>query len=64
MQPTNQPDPKFLQQRLDAISAGFKKAIRREVQRLRTQGLPVYVAKNGTVILLPPENPNQAASVR
>lgn len=53
MQPMNQPDSNFLQERLDSISEGFKKAIRREVARLHEQGLPVYVAKNGTVVVAP-----------
>lgn len=51
----NQPDPDFLGQRLEAISEGFKEAIRREVRRLRERGLPVYVAENGTVVELPAE---------
>ena len=46
-------DPAFLQQRLDTICDGFKKAIRREVRRLHEQGLPVYVAENGKVVIRP-----------
>lgn len=51
----NKPDPEFLRSRLETISEGFKEAIRREVRRLRERGLPVYVAKNGTVVALPDE---------
>ena len=58
----NRPDSTFLNQRLEAIAEGLKEGVRREVQRLRERGLPVYVAKNGTVVALPPESPRQATS--
>ena len=54
----NRPDSTFLNQRLDAIAEGLKEGVRREVQRLRECGLPVYVAKNGTVVALPPQAPD------
>jgi len=60
----NQPDSAFLKRRLEAIAEGLKEGVRREVQRLRERGLPVYVAKNGTVVALPPEAPPQAAPKR
>lgn len=60
----NRPDSTFLNQRLDAIAEGLKEGVRREVQRLRERGLPVYVAQNGTVVALPPETPTQAAPKR
>lgn len=43
-------DPGFLQKRLEAISEGLKEGIRREVQRLRELGLPIYVVRNGKVV--------------
>jgi len=46
-------DPALLQRRLDQISDGLKEGVRREVQRLRRLGLPVYVGSNGKVIVLP-----------
>ena len=49
----NQPEPTASEERHRAICEGFKKAIRREVARLHEQGLPVYVAKNGTVVVAP-----------
>ncbi|MCG8448465.1 MAG: hypothetical protein MI725_02655 [Pirellulales bacterium] len=44
-------DLHFFQQRLDTIRQGLEEAVRREVQRLHKQGLPVYVEKNGGVTL-------------
>ncbi len=49
----NQPEPTTPDERRRAIREGFKKAIRREVARLHEAGLPVYVAKNGTVVIAP-----------
>jgi len=51
--PMNQPEPTASEERRRAVREGFKKAIRREVARLHEQGLPVYVAKNGTVVVAP-----------
>lgn len=51
----NRPDSDFLDRRLDAIAEGLKEGVRREVQRLREQGLPVYVDKDGSVVALPPQ---------
>lgn len=53
-------DPAYLQKRLEAISEGLKEGVRREVQRLRELGLPIYVDRDGKVVdlqgELPPEN--------
>lgn len=49
-------DPDLLQRRLAQISHGLKEAVRREVHRLRQLGLPIYVATNGKVIALPPDD--------
>ncbi len=49
----NQPEPTTPDERRRAIREGFKRAIRREVARLHEEGLPVYVAKNGTVVVAP-----------
>jgi hypothetical protein len=43
-------DTQFLHDRLETIASGLKEAVRREVRRLREQGLPVYVAENGKVV--------------
>ena len=48
--PRSDIDPKFLRERLLAISEGLKEGIRREVARLRRLGLPIYVADNGKVV--------------
>ena len=55
-------DPEFLRQRLETIGAGLKEAVRREVARLRARGLPVYVAKNGSVVALPPQASEDSSS--
>ncbi len=43
---------KFLEQRLRAIRQGIRNAIRKEVQRLRELGLPIYVDVGGKVSIL------------
>jgi len=50
-------DPALLQRRLDQISDGLKEGVRREVQRLRQLGLPIYVGSNGKVVSMPPNQP-------
>ena len=49
-------DQALLQRRLDQISDGLKEGVRREVQRLRRLGLPIYVGSNGKVIALQPDH--------
>ncbi len=49
MQKNNDNDA-FLEQRLDAICYGLRKAIDREVERRRITGLPIYVSENGRVV--------------
>ncbi len=44
------PEAQFLKERLATIVEGAKEAIRREVKRLREQGLPVYVLRDGKVV--------------
>ncbi len=51
---------RFLQQRLEAICAGLKEGVRREVRRLRELGLPIYVAENGKVVDLQCEQPAES----
>lgn len=46
----------LLQKRLDQIGEGLKEGVRREVQRLRGLGLPIYVGTNGKVIALQPDH--------
>ena len=43
-------DREFLRRRLDAICEGLKEGVRREVARLRREGLPVYVVEDGNVV--------------
>ena len=52
-------DPALLQRRLDQISEGLKEGVRREVQRLRQLGLPIYVGSNGNVLPAPPIRPTE-----
>ncbi len=52
-------DPALLQRRLDQISDGLKEGVRREVQRLRRLGLPIYVGSNGKVIPMLPNQPTE-----
>ena len=43
-------DPEFLERRLDQIIEGLREGIRREVERLRREGLPIYVQENGKIV--------------
>ena len=43
-------DREFLRRRLDDLCEGLKEGVRREVKRLREEGLPVYVEENGKVV--------------
>ena len=43
-------DDALLKHRLDDICAGLCKAIDREVEQLRYEGLPIYVSDNGKVV--------------
>ncbi len=43
-------DRAFLRRRLDAICEGLKEGVRREVARLRREGLPVFVIEDGNVV--------------
>ncbi len=54
------PDPRQLDERLEAISAGLKEAIRREVCRLRELGLPIYVERDGKVVTANAEQKHEA----
>ena len=56
----NDVDATFLKKRLEDISEGLKEGVRREVERLREEGAPVYVAQDGKVIALPPNSPTQS----
>ncbi|MBN1491046.1 MAG: hypothetical protein JXA69_14120 [Phycisphaerae bacterium] len=62
LRPMNRVDPAFLQQRRDTIREGVDKAICREVRRLHEQGLPVYVAENGKVVVRPAPPSGQQAN--
>ena len=46
----NKGNDAFLEQRLDAICDGSRKAIDREVKRRRKAGLPIYVSENGRIV--------------
>jgi len=43
-------EEKVLDRQLDEICEGFREAIDREVEALRRDGFPIYVAENGTVV--------------
>ena len=43
-------DPEFLKKRLEQIAEGLKEGIRREVERLKRLGLPIYVEQHGKII--------------
>lgn len=49
MQPMKSED-EILDKELDEICEGFREAIDREVEGLRRDGFPIYVAENGTVV--------------
>ena len=51
-------DPEFLKKRLEQIAEGLQEGIRREVERLRKLGLPIYVERHGKIIDLQ-ENPRK-----
>ena len=46
----NKDNDALLEQRLDAICDGSRKAIDLEVERRRKAGLPIYVSDNGRVV--------------
>ena len=50
-------DSSFLQERLDQTNNDLKDGVRREVQRLRRLGLPIYLGNNGNVVAMPPNPP-------
>jgi len=39
-----------LDKELDEICEGFREGVEREVETLRREGLPIYVAENGRVV--------------
>ena len=43
-------DPEFLKKRLEQIAEGLQEGIRREVERLKRLGLPIYVEQHGKII--------------
>ncbi|MCP3905995.1 MAG: hypothetical protein GY715_20415 [Planctomycetes bacterium] len=49
----NDPEREIRRRRLDEIERGLREGIRREVERRRRLGLPVYVAENGRVVERP-----------
>jgi biotin operon repressor len=59
MQP-NTTEEITLDRQLDEICDGFREAVAREVETLRREGLPIYVAENGRVVNLQ-EKPGTAS---
>ncbi len=55
-------DTDFIEQRLKDISEGLKEAIRREVERLKQLGIPLYVGQNGKVVVIQPEKNSRSKS--
>lgn len=54
-------DSAFVEKRLTQMAEGLTEAIDREVETLRREGLPIYVAQNGKVVDLqkqPPAGPD------
>ena len=51
MQP-NEAEDATLDKELDGICEGFREAIDREVETLRREGQPIFVAENGRVVNL------------
>ena len=49
MQP-NQEEEQALDKQLDDIREGMREAFQREVETLRREGLPIYVAENGRIL--------------
>ena len=52
-------DPQFMRERLEAMGTAMKEGIRREVQRLRAAGLPIYVDQDGQVVDLNAQSPDE-----
>lgn len=56
-------DQAFIDAVLARIREGFIEGIRREVERCTRLGLPLYIARNGTVeTFIPPEPPRPVSS--
>lgn len=49
MQPTSTEDA-LLDRQMDEICQGLIEAVDREVEALRREGLPIYVADNGRIV--------------
>ena len=48
--PADSADEVLLDREMDAICAGLREGIAREVARLRREGLPIYVSDNGKIV--------------
>ncbi len=48
-----------LDEQLDEICTGLREAVDREIESLKREGAPIYVADNGHVIDLQENNPGQ-----
>jgi hypothetical protein len=60
--PDERAEAQFLEERLDAVCDGLRDGIRREVARLHELGLPVYVEKDGQVVVeAPPRRASDSA---
>lgn len=57
MQPS-ETEEATLDKELDEICEGFREAVDREVETLRREGLPIYVAENGRVMDLQDRDSN------
>ena len=57
--PPSKTEERALDKQLDEICDGFREAIDREVETLRREGLPIYVADNGRVVDLQEQEPRQ-----
>lgn len=55
----NNNEEKALDRQLDEICDGFREAVDREIETLQREGLPIYVAENGSVVDLQKQKPRQ-----
>lgn len=60
MQQRGTTDPSFVEEQLRKMANGLTEAMRREVETLRREGLPIYVSDNGKVVDLQQDNSESA----
>lgn len=53
-------DEAMLDEQMDDICEGLREAIEKEVDTLRSEGLPIYVAQNGNIVDLQSNESNKS----